>query len=101
MFGALAHLVVRRRWWIVAGCLGVALLSMVGGRGLFARLHYSLFQDPAAESTRAAALARASFGESDPDVVALYRLPTDVAPRTGWNDAQPREALNRTLARLA
>jgi RND superfamily putative drug exporter len=101
MLGRLAHGVVRRRWWIAFACVAAAAISTVGGRGLFARLGYSLFYDPAAESTRAAALARAKLGESDPDVVALYRLPPEVAPGDGWKDPGVKQALARTLDRVA
>jgi RND superfamily putative drug exporter len=78
MLRRLSEVVVRRRWWVLGGCLLITLVAALVGRGLFDRLGYAVFYDPAAESTRGATLAKTRLGEGDPDVVALYRFPDDL-----------------------
>lgn len=72
MFARLGQLTHRRRWWVlgaaavltvVAGALGPAVSESVRGGG---------FEDPSAESTRAAAIADEAFGRTDGDVVVLW-----------------------------
>ena len=99
MLERLATAVARRRWWVLAGAGLLAAVALVGGRGLFTKLGYAVFYDPGAESTRAATLARGVFGEGDPDVVALYRLPPSV--RASAEDPAIRQALGDTVARVA
>jgi trehalose monomycolate/heme transporter len=97
----IAGAVVRRRTWVLVAGAAVTRLAAFAGHGLFGRLGYSLFADPSSESARAAALARAQLGEGDPDVVALYSLPRDVAPRAGARDPAVRDAIARALAEVA
>ena len=87
----------RRAVLVVAALLAIAAFAV--GRGLFARLGYAVFYDPAAESTRAAAAARQLFGDSDPDVVALYALPGGVARARGVEDRAITASLRRAVAR--
>lgn len=98
MLERFADAVARRRWWVLASASLLAVAALLQGRGLFGRMSYAVFYDPAADSTRAASLARTVFGEGDPDVVALYHLPES---RVG-SVAEPeiRDALRSTLALL-
>jgi RND superfamily putative drug exporter len=97
----LAAFAARRAWWVVSLAAGLALVASLAGHGLFARLGYAVFYDPAAESTRAAALARDQLGDGEPDVVAVYRLPDGVAPERGVDDPDVRAAIDRLLDRVA
>ncbi len=89
----------RRRRAVLAGAALAAFVAVAAGHDLFARLGYAVFHDPAAESTRAAAAARELFGDSDPDVVALYELPAGVARKNGVEDPAITAALRRAVAR--
>jgi RND superfamily putative drug exporter len=89
--------VARQRRWVIGGLLLAVVAALILGRGMFRRLGYPVFFDPKAESTRAANLARSVFGDSDPDVLALYQLPDDVARRHGVEDPRVHEALRRAL----
>jgi RND superfamily putative drug exporter len=73
MLGRLAAWAARRAWLVLLISVAAAVAGGLLGQGVFARLGYAVFRDPAAESTRAADLARQQFGEGDPDIVALYR----------------------------
>jgi trehalose monomycolate/heme transporter len=100
MLDRLARAVARRRWWVLGACLVATTASAWMGSRLFGRLGYSVFYDPQAPSTRAKNLAHELFGEGDPDVVALYRLPEGVAAAAGFADPAVRAALERTLERV-
>ena len=72
MFARLGRLIHRRRWavlgaaavlTVVAGALGPAVSESVRGGG---------FDDPSAESTRAAEIADDAFGRTEGDVVVLW-----------------------------
>jgi uncharacterized membrane protein YdfJ with MMPL/SSD domain len=97
----LATFVIHRRWWVL--CIGVVAAGGAAllGRGLFERLSDPVLRDLRSESSRAATLAKGEFGEGDPDIVALYRLPADVAPDLGVQDPRIREALTRTIDQVA
>ncbi|MCU1281686.1 MAG: hypothetical protein JWM53_5232, partial [bacterium] len=100
MLGRLARSVERRRWWVLGVYLAATVAAGAAGTRLFGRLGYAVFYDPAAPSTRAKGLAHELFGEGEPDVVALYRLPDGVAARQGFGDPTVRAALERTVARV-
>jgi RND superfamily putative drug exporter len=97
---ALIERLLQRRWWVLSACAVASLVLGLAGRGLFARLGYAVFRDPAAESTRASALARAHLGDGDPDIVALYRLPAGNAI-ADITDARVEGPLARVLDRVA
>jgi RND superfamily putative drug exporter len=97
----LTERIMRRPWIVVGVCFGTALIAGLLGRGLFSRLGYSVFYDPTAESTRAAVLSRAEFGEGDPDVVALYRLGEGTGPADGVKNPEVRAAIDDALSRVA
>ena len=100
MLDRLTTVVARHRRAVLAVAALLAVGALLLGRGLFARLGYAVFYDPAAESTRAAAAAKELFGDSDPDVVALFTLPAGVAARAGVEDAHITGALRRVVARV-
>ena len=71
MLERLARFVVRRRRavLVVTGLLFVAAGAF--GAGVFGAVKTGGFEDPAAESSRAARLVEQQFGQGDPDVVLL------------------------------
>ncbi len=71
MFTRLAHFTVRRRRPVLI--LTVAFLAVAGfiGSAVFERLQSGGFEDPSAESTRAAQLLDEVFDQGDPNVVLL------------------------------
>jgi uncharacterized membrane protein YdfJ with MMPL/SSD domain len=105
MLARLATFVIHRRWWVLCIGLVATIAAALLGRGLFSRLSDPVLRDVGSESTRAATLAKAEFGEGDPDVVALYRLPArlpgGMAVDEDFTDPRLREALGRTIERIA
>jgi RND superfamily putative drug exporter len=101
MLARLSRWAVARRGAVLGACALVTCGAALLGRGLFGRLGYPVFRDPAAESSRAEQLARDLFGAGDIDAVALYRLPDGAAPELGVEDPAVEEALGRTLDRVA
>ena len=71
MLERLARFVVRRRRavLVVTGLVFVAAGAF--GAGVFGAVKTGGFEDPAAESTRAARLVEQQFGQGDPDIVLL------------------------------
>lgn len=104
MFARLGQLTHRRRWWVlgaaavltvIAGALGPAVSGAVRGGG---------FEDPSAESSRAAAIADEAFGRTDGDVVVLWSNdeldvddPAFAQQVTSMLDALPTDAVARVL----
>ncbi len=71
MLERLARFVVRRRRAVLV-VSGLTLVAAgVFGAGVFGAVKAGGFQDPAAESTRAARLVEEQFGQGDPDLVLL------------------------------
>src|SRR5919108_1693786 len=69
MLTRLGRFALRRRWLVLATTLvAVALASAVGG-GAIGHLKSGGFDDPAAESVKAAATLRDTFGTGDPNLV--------------------------------
>nr|WP_055506367.1 MMPL family transporter [Nonomuraea pusilla] len=113
MFAALGRLAIRRRWWIVAASLLVALAGGVFGAGAIGTFTGGAgFVDPASESNRADELIARTFSRDGADVVVLYEsdrlrvddpafasavrsvvsgLPADVvaSARTHWSTGSP------------
>jgi RND superfamily putative drug exporter len=71
MLERLGRFLLRRRWAVLAAALAVVVLAGVFGGGAVARLKAGGFDDPAAESTRAAQVLRDDFGLGDPNLVLL------------------------------
>jgi putative drug exporter of the RND superfamily len=96
MLERLGRFILRRRWAVLAATLAAVVLAGVFGGGAVARLKSGGFDDPAAESTRAAAVLRDTFGAGDPNLVLL------VTAKQGDVDdpsvARRGQALTRRLA---
>jgi putative drug exporter of the RND superfamily len=96
MLTRLGRLVLRRRWAILAATLVAVALAGAFGGGAIGHLKSGGFDDPAAESVKAAATLRDAFGTGDPNLVLL------VTARHGDVDdpavARRGEDLTRRLA---
>ncbi|HXU68742.1 MAG TPA: MMPL family transporter [Polyangia bacterium] len=101
MLDRLAREVARRRRAVVAGGVVVALAALLAAHGMSKRLGYAVFFDPRAESTRATEAARTLFGDTDADIVALYRLPPELTRARGGITPEARSALAAAMARAA
>jgi RND superfamily putative drug exporter len=96
MLERLGRFLLRRRWAVLAATLvAVGVAGVVGGSAI-TRLKSGGFDDPAAESTRAAEVLRDQFGTGDPNLVLL------VTAKGGDVDdpavAAAAEAITRRLA---
>jgi putative drug exporter of the RND superfamily len=67
----LGRFLLRRRWTVLAATLAVVVAAGVFGGGAVARLKSGGFEDPAAESTRAAQVLQDDFGVGEPNLVLL------------------------------
>jgi len=96
MLTRLGRLVLRRPWAILAATLVAVALAGAFGGGAIGHLKSGGFDDPAAESVKAAAALRDTFGTGDPNLVLL------VTARHGDVDdpavARRGEDLTRRLA---
>ena len=71
MLERLARFLLRRRWAVLAATLAAVVVAGVFGGSAITRLKSGGFDDPAAESTRAAETLRDQFGAGDPNLVLL------------------------------
>ncbi|MGH9012767.1 MAG: MMPL family transporter [Acidimicrobiia bacterium] len=71
MLRRLGRFAVRRRKAVLAGTATFVVLAAVFGGGVADRLVSGGFEDPDAESTRAADAVEREFGEQDPDLILL------------------------------
>jgi putative drug exporter of the RND superfamily len=71
MLTRLGRFALRRRWAILAATLVAVALAGAFGGGAIGHLKTGGFDDPAAESVRAAATLRDTFGAGDPNLVLL------------------------------
>src|ERR671913_1982129 len=71
MLERLGRFLLRRRWAVLAATLAVVVAAGVFGGSAITRLKAGGFDDPDAESTRAAAVLRDEFGTGDPNLVLL------------------------------
>ncbi|HEX6238518.1 MAG TPA: MMPL family transporter [Acidimicrobiales bacterium] len=93
LLGRLAWFTVRRRRWVLAASALFVLASTGIGAGAFGVLRGGGFDDPDAESSRAADVLDDVFDTDDPDVVLLVRTTTGTvddpaASRAGTELAQ-------------
>jgi len=96
MLERLARFLLRRRLLVLAATLAVVAVAGVFGGGAVAKLKTGGFDDPNAESTRAAAVLRDTFHAGAPNVVLL------VTAKQGTVDSPAAAAGGRALtARLA
>jgi putative drug exporter of the RND superfamily len=71
MLERLGRFLLRRRWAVLAASLVAVVVAGVVGGSAITRLKSGGFDDPAAESTRAAEVLRDQFGTGDPNLVLL------------------------------
>ncbi|MFD8002287.1 MMPL family transporter [Streptomyces mirabilis] len=95
MFERLGRTMVSRRWWVIG--LAAAFLAFGGiwGARVFGSLTTGGFDDPAGQSSRAAARAEATLGRTGNDAVVLY-----ISPSTTVDDPAFRRAVTETLQAL-
>jgi putative drug exporter of the RND superfamily len=96
MLERLGRFLLRRRWAVLAAALVALVAAGAFGGSAVTRLKSGGFDDPAAESTRAARVLREQFGAGDPNLVLL------VTAKDGRVDdpavAAAGQALTRRLA---
>ncbi|HEV8648724.1 MAG TPA: MMPL family transporter [Actinomycetes bacterium] len=96
MLARLARFLLRRRLLVLAATLAFVVAAGVFGGGAVASLKSGGFDDPSAESSRAAAVLRDTFGAGDPNLVLL------VTAKHGTVDGEAAAAEGRALTeRLA
>ncbi|MFD4603283.1 MMPL family transporter [Streptomyces sp. NPDC058464] len=95
MFERWGRTMVRRRWWVIG--LAAALLAFGGiwGTRVFGSLTTGGFDDPAGQSSRAAARAEATLGRTGNDAVVLYTSPSATV-----DDPAFQRAVTQTLQAL-
>ena len=69
MLGRLAAVLFRRRRFVWFGAVAFVVLSVVFGAGVQEHLSTGGFEDPGAESSKAAELLQDDFGQQDPNLV--------------------------------
>ncbi|MDA2808625.1 MMPL family transporter [Nocardiopsis suaedae] len=72
MFAALGRFTYRGRLWVLAATAVLAAAAAVWGGGLFGAVSDGGFEDPGAESTRAAETIERELGHDGVDVVAVF-----------------------------
>lgn len=72
MFASLGRFTYRGRVWVLAATAAFAVLSILWGTGLFNAVSDGGFEDPGAESSRAADVIEAELGHDGMDVMAVY-----------------------------
>lgn len=95
MFERLGRTMVRRRWWVIGLAAAFLALGGIWGTGVFGSLTTGGFDDPAGQSSRAAARAEATLGRTGNDVVVLY-----TSPSTTVDDQAFQRAVTQTLQAL-
>jgi len=76
MFGWWGRAVVRLRWWVLAGTVGLVVLGATWGAGVFGSLTGGGYDDPGSPSSRAHARITQELGRQDVDLLVLYSSPT-------------------------
>src|SRR3954468_15695729 len=78
MLGRFGAALVRRRRWVLGATLAfVVLAGLVGGK-VASHLNSGGFTDPGVESSRAADVLKAEFGQGVPNLVLLASTPDGV-----------------------
>jgi putative drug exporter of the RND superfamily len=93
MLERLGRFLLRRRWAVLAAALVALVAAGAFGGSAVTRLKSGGFDDPAAESTRAARVLREQFGAGDPNLVLL------VTAKDGRVDDPAVAAAGQALAR--
>src|SRR3712207_5415669 len=96
MFEALGHLTFRARRWVLAAAGAFVLVAVTWGIGVFGALSAGGFEDPDAESARAAQrIVAAGLNSADVDAIAVYSDPARTV-----DDASFQQAVERTVEGL-
>ncbi|WP_416985694.1 MMPL family transporter [Streptomyces sp. T028] len=95
MFERLGRTMVSRRWWVIGLAAAFLALGGIWGTRVFGSLTTGGFDDPAGQSSRAAARAEATLGRTGNDAVVLY-----TSPSTSVDDPAFRRAVTETLQAL-
>jgi RND superfamily putative drug exporter len=95
MFEWWGRVVVRLRWAVLGAALVLAALGAAWGTGVFGTLTGGGFDDPASESSRAAARITAELGNQGADLIVLYSSPTSTLDQPAF-----REPVTAALERL-
>ncbi|HVT76508.1 MAG TPA: MMPL family transporter [Acidimicrobiales bacterium] len=102
MFARLSQFVVRRRRFVWVGAVLFVVVAGAVGGGVADRLSTGGFQDPHAESTKAAQLLRGQFGQQDPNLVmvitAKHGLVSDPANRAAGAAFTQRLSADKHIA---
>ncbi|GAA1988583.1 MMPL family transporter [Nocardiopsis rhodophaea] len=73
MFAGLGRFTYRQRIWVLAATALFIAFALSWGTGLFSYVDHGGFEDPGAESTRAAEVLEDEFGHDAVDVIVVYR----------------------------
>ncbi|MFD4511443.1 MMPL family transporter, partial [Streptomyces sp. NPDC058457] len=95
MFEKLGRTMVRRRWWVIGLAAAFLALGGIWGTRVFGSLTTGGFDDPAGQSSRAAARAEATLGRTGNDAVVLYTSRSATV-----DDPAFRRAVTQTLQAL-
>ncbi|MFJ8105888.1 MMPL family transporter [Streptomyces sp. NPDC096132] len=95
MFERWGRTVVSRRWWVIGLAAAFLALGGIWGTRVFGSLTTGGFDDPAGQSSRAAARAEATLGRTGNDAVVLYS-----SPSTTVDDPAFQRAVTQTLQAL-
>ncbi|MEE6261001.1 MMPL family transporter [Plantactinospora sonchi] len=95
MFTWWGRAVVRLRWRVLGAALLLVAVGATWGVGVFGTLTGGGFDDPASESSRAAARIDAELGNQSADLILLYSSPTSTVDQPAF-----RDPVTATLDRL-
>ncbi|GGN22061.1 MMPL family transporter [Streptomyces fuscichromogenes] len=95
MFERLGRTTVRRRWWVIGLAAVFLAFGGIWGTRVFGSLTTGGFDDPAGQSSRAAARAEATLGRTGNDAVVLY-----TSRSTTVDDPAFRRAVTETVQAL-
>ncbi|MET8638391.1 hypothetical protein ABZX69_40525 [Streptomyces sp. NPDC004074] len=99
MFERLGRTMVSRRWWVIGLAAAFLALGGIWGTRVFGSLTTGGFDDPAGQSSRAAARAEATLGRTGNDAVSLYTSPSTTVEDPAFRCAvtEALEALNHDV----
>ncbi|SCL33722.1 putative drug exporter of the RND superfamily [Micromonospora pallida] len=95
MFAWWGRMVVRLRWTVLAAGLALVVIGATWGAAVFGQLTGGGFDDPASESSRAAARITEELGPQGADVIVLFSDDTTTVDQPAF-----RDPVTATLTRL-
>jgi RND superfamily putative drug exporter len=95
MFAWWGRMVVRLRWTVLAAALALVVVGATWGAAVFGQLTGGGFDDPASESSRAAARITEELGPQGADVIVLFSDDTTTVDQPAF-----RDPVTATLTRL-